>query len=45
MQISATKELTVGGLLITVEAMVAVYPQKQQGAAGGGMPDMNGMDF
>jgi chaperonin GroEL len=36
---------SVAGLLITTEAMVAERPQKQQAAAGGGMPEMGGMDF
>ncbi|MBP0482713.1 chaperonin GroEL [Sagittula salina] len=34
---------SVAGLLITTEAMVADKPQKDGGAAGGGMPDMGGM--
>ena len=35
---------SVAGLLITTEAMVADEPEKK-GGAGGGMPDMGGMDF
>jgi len=34
---------SVAGLLITTEAMVADEPEKK--GAGGGMPDMGGMDF
>ncbi|MFO7771638.1 chaperonin GroEL [Roseovarius gahaiensis] len=34
---------SIAGLLITTEAMVADKPQKDGGAAGGGMPDMGGM--
>ena len=34
---------SVGGLLITTEAMVADAPSKDGGGAGGGMPDMGGM--
>ena len=34
---------SVAGLLITTEAMVADEPEKK--SAGGGMPDMGGMDF
>ena len=34
---------SVAGLLITTEAMVADEPEKKN--AGGGMPDMGGMDF
>ena len=37
---------SVAGLLITTEAMVAEKPEKKDAAAaGGGMPDMGGMDF
>ncbi|MEQ8701363.1 MAG: chaperonin GroEL, partial [Bauldia litoralis] len=36
---------SVAGLLITTEAMVAEKPEKKSGGAGGGMPDMGGMDF
>jgi chaperonin GroEL len=35
---------SIAGLLITTEAMIAEKPEKKQ-AAGGGMPDMGGMDF
>ncbi|MEP5762800.1 MAG: chaperonin GroEL [Litoreibacter sp.] len=34
---------SVGGLLITTEAMVADKPSKEGAPAGGGMPDMGGM--
>ncbi|WP_316015203.1 chaperonin GroEL [Roseobacter sp. HKCCA0434] len=34
---------SVASLLITTEAMVADRPQKDNGGAGGGMPDMGGM--
>jgi len=34
---------SIAGLLVTTEAMVADKPQKDGGAAGGGMPDMGGM--
>ncbi|MGR3541763.1 MAG: chaperonin GroEL [Hasllibacter sp.] len=34
---------SVAGLLITTEAMVADKPKKDEGGAGGGMPDMGGM--
>ena len=39
---------SVAGLLITTEALVAEKPEKKDpapGGAGGGMPDMGGMDF
>ena len=36
---------SVAGLLITTEAMIADKPEPKKGAAGGGMPDMGGMDF
>ncbi len=36
---------SIAGLLITTEAMVAEKPEKKDGMAGGGMPDMGGMDF
>ena len=39
---------SVAGLLITTEALVAERPEKKDpapGGAGGGMPDMGGMDF
>jgi chaperonin GroEL len=36
---------SIAGLLITTEAMVAEKPEKKSGGAGGGMPDMGGMDF
>ncbi|SMF40630.1 chaperonin GroEL [Tistlia consotensis] len=35
---------SIAGLLITTEAMIAEKPEKKQ-PAGGGMPDMGGMDF
>jgi len=34
---------SIAGLLITTEAMIADKPEKNGGAAGGGMPDMGGM--
>ena len=34
---------SVAGLMITTEAMVAEIPQKDEGGAGGGAPDMGGM--
>jgi chaperonin GroEL len=40
---------SVAGLLITTEAAIAEAPKKEgghsHGPAGGGMPDMGGMDF
>jgi len=34
---------SVAGLMITTEAMIADAPSKDEGGAGGGMPDMGGM--
>ena len=34
---------SIAGLLVTTEAMIADAPKKDDGGAGGGMPDMGGM--
>ena len=36
---------SIAGLFLTTEAVVADKPEKEGAAAGGGAPDMGGMDF